>query len=274
MVRAGSPAITAQAPPSPTTSAEGSSAPPRPPSLEAFPVGLHPRFAGHEEHQEKSSSIRDIVFGMTDGAVTTLGVAAGAFGAFTQSAEILLAGVAAAIAGTCSMFFSAFLSYRSARQVQQREVDRELYEMEHLPHIEREELVSIYQAKGFKEDQVRMIVDHLTSNRDLWLKTMLLEELGIIPEKFDRPLHDAGLLGIAYLFGAFVPLLPFLAFTPDPAVLTSMVLGAGELFVLGWEKARLAKLSKLTSAAEIVGIALGVAALSYLVVTFFESVVA
>lgn len=273
-MRLASQAISAPSAASPPTSREGASPPPHPISPEALTVGLHPRFAGHEEHQQKSSTIRDIVFGMTDGAVTTLGVAAGAFGAFTQSVEILLAGVAAAIAGTCSMFFSAFLSYRSARQVQQREVERELYEMEHLPHLEREELVSIYQAKGFNEEQVKMIVDHLTSNRDLWLRTMLIEELGIIPEKFDRPLRDAGLLGSAYLVGSFVPLVPFLMLTPSPAVFITLGLGVGELFVLGWEKARLAKRNPVVSATEIVGIALGVAALSYLVVTFFESFLA
>jgi len=42
-----------------------------------------------------------------------------------------------------------------------------------MPNEEKKEIENIYRAKGFEGDQLNNIVEKITSNKDVWLKTML-----------------------------------------------------------------------------------------------------
>ena len=46
-------------------------------------------------------------------------------------------------------------------------------------------------AKGFRGDDLRRVVNKITSNKDVWLKTMLTEELGLNLEILGSPLKGA-----------------------------------------------------------------------------------
>ncbi len=53
----------------------------------------------HEEwHSPKGRAIRELIFGMTDGLVTTVGFLAGVTGSISDSRIILLAGMAEIVA--------------------------------------------------------------------------------------------------------------------------------------------------------------------------------
>ena len=41
------------------------------------------------------------------------------------------------------------------------------------------EIEDIYRFKDFDEDLVKRVTDKITSNKRVWLKTMLTEELGL-----------------------------------------------------------------------------------------------
>ncbi|MBI3989216.1 MAG: VIT1/CCC1 transporter family protein, partial [candidate division NC10 bacterium] len=141
--------------------------------MDEFDPRLH--FTTEETwHSPGGKAIREVVFGMHDGLITSLGFLSGVSGAQAGRDFILLAGLASAFAQTLSMGFGAYLSTKSEREFYQREIDRERYEIDHLPEKEREELRVIYRQKGFREDEVEMIVKHLTSDKELWLKTMMV----------------------------------------------------------------------------------------------------
>ena len=46
-------------------------------------------------------------------------------------------------------------------------------------------------AKGFRGDDLRRVVNKITSDKDVWLKTMLTEELGLNLEILVSPLKGA-----------------------------------------------------------------------------------
>jgi hypothetical protein len=54
-------------------------------------------------------------------------------------------------------------------------------------------------VKGFRGDDLRRVVNKITSDKDVWLKTMLTEELGINLEILGSPLK-----GALVMFGAFL----------------------------------------------------------------------
>ncbi|NGX60747.1 MAG: hypothetical protein K940chlam9_00215 [Chlamydiae bacterium] len=84
-----------------------------------------------------------------------------------------------------------------------RVIEQEKYEIEHHRPQEREELVALYQAKGFEGKLLDDVVDVLMADQDRLLKVMLEEELGLTLQAYEHPLQQA--LGAAV--GSFVAIL-------------------------------------------------------------------
>ena len=130
-----------------------------------------------EPHIAESSTIRDFVFGFGDGINTSLGIAAGVGGANVASDIIILAALVGMFTGAKAMAVQNYLAVKSQRQLLESEIEREKWEIENKPDVEREEIVDIYKAKGFAGKDLEMIVNKITSDKKVWLDTMLAEEL-------------------------------------------------------------------------------------------------
>ncbi len=207
----------------------------------------------HDEtwHTPKGKLIREVVFGMNDGLITTIGFIAGVHLSLKDPAMVLLAVNAEVFAGTISMALGAYLSTKSQREFFQREIDRERREIEEEPEREAQEIRDIYRAKGFTDEEIEIIVRRITADKDRFLDFMLKEELGLVQENLDNPWTVAGVMGVSFFVGGFIPLLPLLIpFIPNPLPYS---LGASflALFGLGWGKARLARRNPLLGGVEI-----------------------
>ncbi|MBM3199259.1 MAG: hypothetical protein FJZ58_08445 [Chlamydiae bacterium] len=77
-----------------------------------------------------------------------------------------------------------------------RLIEEERWEIQHHRPQEREELMEIYQAKGFEGDLLTQVLDVLMSDDNRLLEVMLTEELGLSLEAYEHPLKQA--------FGAFL----------------------------------------------------------------------
>ena len=62
---------------------------------------------------------------------------------------------------------------------------------------------------------------------------MMREELGFNEESFDRPLRSALAVGSSYLWGAFVPVWPYIFFEPTVGVIISAISTVVVLFAVG-----------------------------------------
>ncbi len=201
-------------------------------------------------HSPGGRAIREIVFGFNDGLVSTLGFVVGVAGAIADQHIVLVTGLAEVMAGCFSMFFGGYLSTKNQREFFQKEIDREKFEIENMPEKEKDEVRSIYAAKGFKGNQLEAIVDHITSDRNLWLKCMMEEELGLIFESMDNPLKVGSVTGFSFMMGGFVPLIPFVFFGSIHAIHHSIILSAVALFGIGVIKTHLTKKNWLASGFE------------------------
>jgi len=203
-------------------------------------------------HTPKGRFIREVMFGMNDGLVSTIGFVAGATGALMQTRLVLLAGVASVVAGALSMGIGAYLASKAQRDFFESEKARERREIEEVPEIERNEIREIFAKLGFQKDEVEMIVRRVTSDKDLWVRFMMREELGILEESFDNPVTVGLLMAGAFVVGAVAPLLPYMMMENVlMALKVAVAVSLVALFIIGVGKTVLTKQPWLRSGAEV-----------------------
>ena len=66
--------------------------------------------------------------------------------------------------------------------------------------------------------EARQMADEIAQDRDLWLRTLVEKELGISPDVTTNPVKDAMVMGLAFILGAAVPLVPHFFLTGGQAI--------------------------------------------------------
>ena len=160
-----------------------------------------------------SGSVRAAVLGVNDGLVSNfclmMGVAGGTAGSDSPDL-IVLAGIAALIAGSLSMATGEYISVRSQREIYEYQIETERAELEKWPEEEKEELVLIYRAKGLEEELARKVASAVMANPASALDTMAREELGLNPENLGSPWKASISSLLAFSLGAAIPVIPVL----------------------------------------------------------------
>jgi vacuolar iron transporter family protein len=189
----------------------------------------------NEQHPHGGSWLREIVFGLNDGLVTTLVfIMAVSTIASTQIVLIVLGEV---IAGGISMALGGYLSARTEREVLEQRIATERYEIIHEPEEEKAELRVIYRRKGFTGPLLDRVVRYLTSNEERWHRALVHDELGVVEEKQINPWQRGLEIGISFVVGGLIPTIPVLFSLPQ-ARWWAYGLTALTAFALGTVKAR------------------------------------
>ena len=216
-----------------------------------------------EKHRSSTgNNLRDVILGGQDGLVNVLGVILAVATAVSDVRVVLIAGLAATFAESISMAAVAYTSTKAARDFYKAELRRERREMKYMPGMERKEIRVIYARKGFSGALLSSIVKKITSNKRLWLKTMMEEELHLYPDEYNHPAKDAIIVGIAALIGSLVPLISFIFLPIQTAIIGSIVLSVAVLFITGYIKGRLT-INPLRSGIEIAVIGITAALVGY-----------
>ncbi len=211
------------------------------------------RFHNEDWHTPKGKLIREFVFGINDGLVTTVGFIAGVTGALINLKIVLMSGTAEIIAGTVSMFFGAYLAAKSQNEFYQKEINRETREIKENPNHEIEEIYEIYQDKGFTKAEIDPIVKRLMSDKKILLDFMVQDELRISKDYYENPFKIASYTGLSFLAGGVPPLLPFFFIKHSlTAIAASIILSIIVLAVTGLAKAKVTKTGRFKSAFEMV----------------------
>src|SRR3989338_4024728 len=111
------------------------------------------------------------------------------------------------------MAIGNYLSSKSNIEFIQRERKREEWEIKHYPSGEVEEIRQIYKEKGFKGKDLERAVEIITSNKEVWVDTMMKSELRLIEDQIS-PLKKGAVTFISFLLVGSIPLMPyFLSFS-------------------------------------------------------------
>jgi len=208
------------------------------------------------------------VFGFGDGVNTTLGIVAGVGGAVIAADVVILAALIGMFTGAKAMAVQNYLAVKSQKQVLESEIKREEFEIENVPDKERQEREDIYRSKGFRGDDLNRIVDKITSDKQVWLKTMLTEELGLNLEIIGSPLKGALAMFGAFLMGGILPILPYFvvksgSLSSAMAIWIAIALSVVSSFIIGAIKSRMAKKNWLIGGIEMAGLGTGIALVGY-----------
>lgn len=215
---------------------------------------------------ERQRGIREIVFGVQDGLLTTLGIVTGMGSATVERSTIVLTGMLALVVGALSMGVGEYLGGKVEREVVENAIAFEQHEMLEKPEEEYSEQVGFYRLKGFTQTEARMIVDRLTKNPEIWLHEMVRDEFGIDPRMAQRKgVGPAFAMSGSFVLGAFVPISPYL--TPlslSGAIGVALLLAICSLFGIGVFAGRLSGRNPIRKGLEITAFGAGLFAVSYI----------
>lgn len=210
--------------------------------------------------------LRAAVLGANDGIVSTAGLVVGVAGATPDRTAVLIAGLAGLVAGAMSMAGGEYVSVSAQTDTEEAALDRERWELTHLPEEELAELAGIYESKGLEPDLARRVAQQLSEHDALAAHAEA--ELGIDADERTNPWHAAWSSFAAFAFGALLPLLaivlpPLSLRLPVTVVAVALALaGTGALSArLGGAPRRPAILRNVTVGLLAMGLTFGVGSL-------------
>ena len=167
---------------------------------------------GKTLHHEIVDSMREIVFGLEDSLVSTMGAITGIAVGTGSQYIVILSGLVLIAAEATSMAAGSYLSTKHAREAE----------------------VLFHEHKGFK-----------------------------VHEEASHPIRAALVMGVFYLAGGVVPLVPYFLLDVDQAVVTAILITAITLFLVGAWAASFTKTSKVKSGMEMTIVSLAAAGVGY-----------
>ncbi len=144
------------------------------------------------------------MLGANDGLVSTASLIVGVAAAATGRSEIMIAGLAALVAGAMSMAAGEYVSVSSQADIEQADLARERKELEETPEAEEAELAGIYRQRGLDADTARIVAQQMMAKDALAAHAR--DELGISEFTTARPIQAAFASAGAFAAGAAAPL--------------------------------------------------------------------
>src|SRR3989338_6415395 len=230
-----------------------------------MPIEHNPKYV-HHQSPGFAATVREVVFGMEDGMVSTLGAITGIASATQDRFTVVLAGLVVVAVESIAMAVGSFLSSKSEREIDEEKLREERTEIEKFPKEEHEELLEMCKHDGWPADLAKKMAETASQNNELMLKEMAYRELAIAPEALGRPALNAVYMFFSYIVGGAIPIVFYLFLPVRGAILPSIAITFVGLFALGagttkfskrpWWRAGLEMLI-LGGAAAFVGYAVG-----------------
>ncbi|MEQ8475920.1 VIT1/CCC1 transporter family protein [Fulvivirga sp.] len=186
--------------------------------------------------------ISEFVYGGIDGVITTFAVVAGAAGANAELYWVLIFGFANLIADGFSMSVGNYFSVKADRDNYDKHRKIEYWEIENLREREVQEIREIYEAKGFKGELLEQVVEVITSDKEVWVDTMMKEELEMTKDE-KTPSKTAFATFLSFNLVGIIPLLAyifaqFMDLNRDNLFLISCLSTAAALMFVGFLKSK------------------------------------
>jgi VIT1/CCC1 family predicted Fe2+/Mn2+ transporter len=210
--------------------------------------------------------LRDIILGVNDGLVSIFLLVVGVVGGGLPARDVLLAALAASVAGAISMASGEYIATKSQEELFDSEMELEREHLKYHRDIERDEIREMFGNMGVEAHLVEEIVQSLDKDDEAFLKVMMALEFGVIEDERRNPYLAAAFSGILFLAGSLPSILPFVFLENTGVGLGIAAIGSGiGLFIVGALKTLTTRNNWAMSGFENVAIAAAGAGLSYLV---------
>lgn len=195
-----------------------------------------------QANNSRLNSLRASVLGANDGIVSTSSVVMGVAGATSDQHAIIVAGLAALVAGALSMAVGEYVSVSSQSDAEKAVIHEERNDLESTPDEELDELAREYQKLGVSEKTSRQVARELTAKDAL--RAHLHVHFGLNPDDLNSPWQAAIASLVSFTIGGLVPFLAVLV-APNqwrvPVVIGAVVFA---LIITGYLSAKAGKAGK------------------------------
>ncbi len=153
--------------------------------------------------------LRDAILGVNDGLVSMLLLVAGVVGGGLSSRNVLLTGIAGAVAGAISMAAGEYLATKSQDELFEGEIGLERRHIRDHHEAELHELRDLLGEIGLQGDLREEVVGYFGRDEQSLLHVMKALEFGVVETERRKP-HVAMLLsGLLFMAGSLPAVLPF-----------------------------------------------------------------
>jgi VIT1/CCC1 family predicted Fe2+/Mn2+ transporter len=217
--------------------------------------------------------VREAIFGAQDGLVSTLAVVSAVAGATHDQFAVLIAGIAAGLAGIFSMAAGEYLSSKSQREIALAQISDERERVARQPEQVRAELAYILIGEGLPQADATQVADIMGRQREALLNIKVLKQFGVeVEEATGSAFQGALVMGASFALGAIAPILPYLLLPLDLALYASVIATGAVLFAIGVVKTRWTHRSPIGSGIEILAIGALAGIVGYLLGTVLPTI--
>lgn len=194
---------------------------------------------------------RDIILGVNDGLVSMFLLVVGVVGGGLSTEQVLLTGMAGALAGAVSMAAGEYLATKSQDEVFNAELQLEQIHIENFRDQEMAQLRDFFKEMGVRPSDLDAVLSGFEGNDEALLNAMAALEFGVVERERRSPYRAMAASGILFLLGSLPSVVPFAIFdSSSTAVLWATVFALAGLFVVGVVKATVARTGRIRSGAE------------------------
>lgn len=222
--------------------------------------------------------VREIVYGGTDGIITTFAVVAGFTGAQVDGnvlqlsfATVLLFGLANLFADSASMGLGNFLSIRAEKDVYQKRKKSEQQLLKEQPDQETRATVQLLEQQGFANADAQRLAEIYKTNPGYWTEFMMQHKHELPNPEGVNPFKTALTTITSFVLFGFIPLTPYLLSQgTNTTFLISILFTFAALILLGIARWRIIGDRAIRSIIEIVSLGGIAAIIAFIVGTLFN----
>ncbi len=219
---------------------------------------------------QSSLMLRDIVIGMSDGLTVPFALAAGLSGVVDNSNIIVVAGIAEIAAGSIAMGLGGYLAGKTEQDHYKSELKREFEEVERVPEREKQEVKEFFEQIGLSKEIQEKATEEIATDKKQWVNFMMKYELGLDEPDAKRATKSALNIGMSYIAGGIIPLLPyFIISTSTEALKVSIAATLVCLFVFGYFKSKVTGVHPFWGAVRVMSIGALAAGAAFAVASLF-----
>ncbi len=224
-----------------------------------------------ENHFKSPQTITDIVLGMSDGLTVPFALSAGLSSALGDNHLITTAGVAEIVAGCIAMGLGGYLAGKTESEHYKSELQREYYEVEHMPEKEEAEIKEILAEYNISPSVQETFVKDLQKDTDKYVEFMMRFELGLEKPDENAAIKSGLVIGLAYVVGGAIPLSSyFFTSTPYQGLLYSCIITASILLIFGYVKTKIIGQNPIKGAFRVLLVSALAAGAAYYIARLFQ----
>ncbi|MCL1593463.1 MAG: VIT1/CCC1 transporter family protein [Actinomycetia bacterium] len=233
-----------------------------------YPEGYQPHIGATRQY------MRDIILGVNDGLVSTFLLVSAVVGGGLDAIDVLLTGVAGAIAGMISMAVGEYIATKSQEEVFEAELALEREHLKYFRQHEKDQLRDMLSDVGLTGDDLEQVVEIIDADDNAMLNMHAALEFGIVDTERRSPIAAAIFSGLLFLGGALPSVVPF-AFIDNTgtALLVAGILSGIGLIAVGAIKTMHTGKSPVLSALENFALGMIGGVLAYFVGKAFDRLI-